>query len=172
MSYFDEDLAAHVSMADPVCPALAEALFHAASTTATRVHRGGTYVCIEGPRFSTRAESHLFRSWGATVVGMTNVPECFLARELELPYATLALATDYDCWHEEEAAVDVAAVVAVVRDNVERAREAIRALAKSLPDPSKSIAANVLRDAVMTDLTTLSPAARAKLQPVFARYWK
>lgn len=172
MSYFDEGIAAHVSMADPVCPQLAKALAEAADTTGAKVHRGGTYVCIEGPRFSTRAESHLFRSWGATVVGMTNVPECFLARELELPYATLALATDYDCWHEHEAAVDVAAVVAVVKDNVSKAQQAVRAVAQNLPDPTQSIAHHALRDAVMTDLSRLTPEVRAKLAPVFARYWK
>jgi 5'-methylthioadenosine phosphorylase len=171
MSYFDEGIAAHVSMADPVCPLMAKSLAEAAKTSGAKVHVGGAYVCIEGPRFSTRAESHIFRSWNASVVGMTNVPECFLARELELPYATLALATDYDCWKEHEGPVDVPAVIATMNKNVERARHTVRVLAGSLPDPTKSIAHGVLEFAVMTDLSTLSPAAREKFGHIFGKYW-
>jgi 5'-methylthioadenosine phosphorylase len=171
-TFFDEPgLAAHVSMADPVCPVLAAALAGAARSTGAKVHKGGTYVCIEGPRFSTRAESHMFRAWGANVVGMTNVPECFLARELELPYATLALSTDYDCWKEHEGAVDVPAVLAVIRKNVDRAQHTIRALAQHLPDPATSPAYGVLEHAVMTDLATLTPALRAKFKPILGKYW-
>jgi len=170
-TFFDQGLAVHVSMADPVCPALAAALHEAAMTTGANVHKGGTYVCIEGPRFSTRAESHMFRSWGANVVGMTNVPECFLARELELPYATLALSTDYDCWHSGHDAVDVQTVVAVMRKNVDRAQKAIRAVATRLPDAARSPATGALQFAMMTDLATLEPALRAKFEPVFGKYW-
>jgi 5'-methylthioadenosine phosphorylase len=170
-SFFDEAFAAHVAMADPVCPLLAKALGDAAETTGAKVHRGGTYVCIEGPRFSTRAESHLFRQWGASVVGMTNVPECFLARELELPYATLALATDYDCWRDHGEEVDVPAIVAIVQQNVARAQQAVRALAASLPDPAKSPATGALAHAVMTNLDLLSPEVRERFRPVFGKYW-
>jgi 5'-methylthioadenosine phosphorylase len=170
-SFFDEGVAVHVSMADPVCPVLAKSLAAAAQTTGARVHHGGTYVCIEGPRFSTRAESHMFRAWGAHVVGMTNVPECFLARELELPYATLALATDYDCWHPHHDAVDVPSVLAIVKQNVERAQETVRALSSMLPDPGASPAHGALRHAVMTDPTLLTPAVRERLQPILGRYW-
>src|SRR3984957_1760602 len=130
-TFFDEGLVAHVSFADPVCVELAGALGDAAARAmkATdsphHVHRPGTYVCIEGPQFSTRAESLLYRSWGVDVIGMTAMPEAKLAREAELPYAVLALATDYDCWHDTEPAVDVAGVLAVVRRNVAAAARAI-----------------------------------------------
>lgn len=160
-SFFDEGVVAHVSVADPVCPVLAGALATAARATGATVHQGGTYVCIEGPRFSTRAESHLWRAWGASVVGMTNVPEAFLARECELPYATLALATDYDCWREHDE-VDVTAILGVIRDNVARAQEVVRALAASLPDPAKSPATGALRYAVMTSAEHITDAQREK----------
>ena len=171
-TYFDEGIAAHVSMADPICPVLAASLAEAARSSGAKVHVGGSYVCIEGPRFSTRAESHMFRQWGASVVGMTNVPECFLARELELPYATLALATDYDCWREHDAAVDVPAVLAIIKKNVDRAQQTLRALAASLPDPATSPATGALEHAVMTDLTLLTPALRERFKPILGKYWK
>jgi len=162
-TFFDEGAVAHVSMADPVCPGLASALAQAAETTGARVHRGGTYVCIEGPQFSTRAESLLYRSWGVSVIGMTNMPEAKLAREAELPYATLALATDYDCWHESEDDVTAEAIVAVVKANVARAKKTIRELVSRLPDPSESIAKGALRNALMTSRAALSAEKRAEL---------
>ena len=162
-TFFDEGAVAHVSMADPVCPSLAKALAEAAETTGARVHRGGTYVCIEGPQFSTRAESLLYRSWGVSVIGMTNMPEAKLAREAELPYATLALATDYDCWHESEDDVTAEAIVAVVKANVARAKKTIRELVSRLPDPSESIAKGALRNALMTSRAALSAEKRAEL---------
>jgi 5'-methylthioadenosine phosphorylase len=171
-SYFDAGIAAHVSMADPVCPVLAQSLATAARTSGAKVHVGGAYVCIEGPRFSTRAESHMFRQWGASVVGMTNVPECFLAREVELPYATLALATDYDCWRSHDEAVDVPAVLAVMKQNVERAQKTLCALASALPDPATSPATGALEHAVMTDRALIPADVRERLAPLFARYWK
>ena len=109
-SFFEEGIVAHVAMAEPVCPDLAAALQAAAAETGATVHRGGTYLCIEGPQFSTKAESRIYRGWGVDVIGMTNVPEVKLAREAELCYATLALVTDYDVWHETEAEVTVEAV--------------------------------------------------------------
>lgn len=169
-TFFDDGVVAHVSMADPVCPRLAAALAAAAKTTGATVHMGGTYVCIEGPRFSTRAESHLFRQWGATVIGMTNVPEAFLAREAELPYATMALSTDYDCWrpHEE---VDVNDILAVLHANVSRAQDVVRALASTLPDPSDSPAAGALQYAVLTKPSALTPALRERYALLLGRYW-
>jgi len=142
---------AHVPFAQPVCADLAQALGDAAATTGVKVHRGGTYVCIEGPQFSTRAESLLYRSWGVSVIGMTNVTEAKLAREAELPFATLALATDYDCWHGEHEDVSVDAVVAVLKANVKNARATIHEIVKKLPDPTKSIAHGALKNAVMSD---------------------
>jgi len=153
-TYFDDGVAAHVAFAQPVCPHLASALHGAADRALGEdgpgLHRGGTYVCIEGPQFSTRAESLVYRSWGVDLVGMTNMPEAKLAREAELPYATLGLATDYDCWHASEEAVDVAAVVARVKTMVGHAQAIILELAQTLPDPSESPASTALKGAVMT----------------------
>jgi 5'-methylthioadenosine phosphorylase len=152
-TFFDEGVVAHVSFADPVCGDLASALADAAGRAGGTVHRGGTYVCIEGPAFSTRAESFLYRSWGVSVIGMTAMPEARLAREAELPYAVLALATDYDAWHESEAAVDVAVVVATIQKNVALAKGAIVQLASALPDPTKSRAVGAARNGLMSAVT-------------------
>jgi 5'-methylthioadenosine phosphorylase len=149
-TFFDEGIAAHVGFADPVCDKLAGALGAAAARAGGTVHKGGTYVCMEGPQFSTRAESLLYRSWGVSVIGMTAMPEAKLAREAELPYAVLALATDYDCWHASEEEVSVEAVLAVVQKNVTLARRAISELAARLPDPAHSRAAGALKNAIMT----------------------
>src|SRR5581483_8594063 len=127
-TFFDEGMVAHVGFADPVCPLLAEAAKKAAQRAGATVHPSGTYVCIEGPQFSTRAESNLYRSWGVDVIGMTAMPEAKLAREAELPYATIALATDYDCWHATEEVVTVEAVIAVLRENVALAKRIVREL--------------------------------------------
>lgn len=153
---------AHVMYADPVCPLLATALHEAAVETGATVHRGGTYVCIEGPHFSTRAESLVYRSWGVSVIGMTSATEAKLAREAELPFATLALATDYDCWHETHEDVTVEQVVAVMKANVDRAKATLSALARRLPDPTRSIAHGALRGAVMTDPAALTDEVRAR----------
>jgi 5'-methylthioadenosine phosphorylase len=169
-TFFDEGIAAHVSMADPVCPLLARAVTEAARKTGAKVHEGGTYVCIEGPRFSTRAESFMFRSWNCSVVGMTNVPEVFLAREIELPYCTLALATDYDCWREHDASVDIKMILEILHKNVERAQETVRHLAATLPDPSRSPASSAFEHAVLTDSSRIPPHVRERFKPLFDKY--
>ncbi len=165
---FFEEVAAHVSFADPVCDALATAAANASAKVhakgARGVHRGGTYVCIEGPQFSTRAESLIYRSWGVSVIGMTSMPEAKLAREAELPFSTIALATDYDCWHVSEEQVTVEAVVAVMSKNVATARRALAELAGTLPDPKTSRAHGALRGAVMTAPGASTPDARARLR--------
>jgi 5'-methylthioadenosine phosphorylase len=132
-SFFGEGLVAHVSMADPVCPRLSKLAGDAAERAGATVHRGGCYVAIEGPQFSTRAESRMFREWGADVIGMTALPEARLAREAELPYALLAMVTDYDAWRESEAGVEVSDVLAVMRANAELAQAALAKLAAALP---------------------------------------
>lgn len=132
-SFFGTGLVAHVSLADPVCSRLATGLAEAARAAGARVHEGGTYVAIEGPQFSTRAESAMFRSWGADVIGMTAMPEARLAREAELPYAVLAMVTDYDAWRIEEAGVEADEVFAVMKANVALARDAVGHLARALP---------------------------------------
>ena len=132
-SFFGPGLVAHVSLADPTCPRLSDLVTLAARLAGVRVHEGGCYVAIDGPQFSTRAESHLFRSWGADVIGMTAMPEARLAREAELPYALLGMVTDWDCWREGEAGVEVSEVLAVMHANAATAREAVAMLADQLP---------------------------------------
>lgn len=162
-TFFDEGIAAHVSFAEPICPLMADALEQAARGTGANVHRGGTYVCIEGPQFSTRAESLLYRSWGVSVIGMTNMPEAKLAREAELPFATLALSTDYDCWHQTEEAVTCDAVVAIIKKNVAQARKTIAAMAALLPDPARSPAHRALANSIISSPQHVSVAVRARL---------
>ena len=163
---------AHVELADPVDAALQQALYKAAITAGAKTHRGGTYVCIEGPQFSTRAESNLFRSWGVDVIGMTNLPEARLAREAELPYATVAMATDYDCWHQSEESVSVNAVIAVLQKNVKMAQAMLRELASSVPDPSESPAHRAMEHAIITAPERVTEEAKKKLAPVCGRLWK
>lgn len=132
-SFFGEGLVAHVSLADPTCPRLSALVGDAALQVGAPVHRGGCYVAIEGPQFSTRAESHMYRTWGADVIGMTALPEARLAREAELPYALLAMVTDYDCWRETGDVVNVEDVLDVMHDNADKARATLLALARLLP---------------------------------------
>lgn len=131
-SFFGKGCVAHVSMADPICSRLSELAGTAAKSAGAIVHTGGTYLTMEGPQFSTRAESNMYRSWGCDVVGMTNMPEAKLAREAEMPYATIAMVTDFDCWHDTHGSVDVASVIAVLMKNADTARDAVRKLIGSL----------------------------------------
>jgi 5'-methylthioadenosine phosphorylase len=162
-TFFEDGVAGHVPFADPVCPLVGAALADAAERSGARVHRGGTYVCMEGPQFSTRAESRLYRTWGVSVIGMTSMPEAKLAREAELPFATLALATDYDCWHGAHDDVTVEAVVATMKKNVSSAKKALVELALALPDPTKSLAHGAARGAVMTAPSAMPADARERL---------
>lgn len=162
-TFFEDGVAGHVPFADPVCALLAKAFGDAAEQTEARVHRGGTYVCMEGPQFSTRAESRLYRTWGVSVIGMTAMPEAKLAREAELPFATLALATDYDCWHDTHDDVTVEAVVATMKKNVSLAKKALAFLSGALPDPTKSVAHRAARGAVMTAPSAVTAEARERL---------
>ncbi len=170
-TFFENGIVAHVSFGDPVCGTLRGMLLAAAREVGATVHDGGTYVCMEGPAFSTRAESMLYRSFGARVVGMTNVPEAKLAREAEISYATLAMSTDYDCWHEGHDDVSVEQVIAVVQANVALAQEIVRAAipriaAHAGPCPQ----ADALRGAIMSDLGLLSAERRAALAPLIGKY--
>jgi 5'-methylthioadenosine phosphorylase len=162
-TFFDEGVAAHVAMADPVCPLLSAATALAGEKAGARVHRGGTYVCIEGPQFSTRAESHLYRSWGVAVIGMTNMPEAKLAREAELPYATIAIATDYDCWHETSGDVSVEAIIAVLNRSLDTTKRLLAEVLPILPDAEKSPATGALKTAVLTLPSQIPEAKRAEL---------
>jgi 5'-methylthioadenosine phosphorylase len=169
-TFFDDGVVAHVGFADPVCIDLSSALASAAERAGARVRRGGTYVCIEGPQFSSRAESLLYRSWGASVVGMTAMPEAKLAREAELPYALLALSTDFDCWHEAEVDVSVEAVVKVMGENVAKAHRTVGELVPALPDPSKSRATGALAGAIMTPRERVPPEALSRLGWLIGKY--
>ena len=171
-SFFGKGLVAHVSMADPVSPELAGALVQAAEGENIPVTRGGTYLVMEGPQFSTRAESNLYRSWGCDVIGMTNMPEAKLAREAEICYATVAMVTDYDCWHEEHDEVDVASVLVVMKDNTTKAQRLVLALARSLPHqhPACPIGSDrALEVAIITPPDARDPALVAKLDAVAGR---
>jgi 5'-methylthioadenosine phosphorylase len=171
-TFFDEaGVVAHVGFADPTDPALSQALKEAVEAAGGRVHVGGTYVCMEGPQFSTRAESNLYRSFGAHVIGMTNLPEAKLAREAELPYASLAMATDYDCWHQSEEVVTVEAVVAILHKNVDLAKNTVRNLVQRLPDPAKSPASDALANAIITHSASISDETRRLLAPLIKKYY-
>lgn len=168
-SFFGPGLVAHVSLADPVCPRLRSALVAAVTAEDAAVHDGGCYVAIEGPQFSTRAESKLYRKWGGDVIGMTGMPEARLAREAELPYALLGMVTDYDSWRDGDEA-DVAEIMAVMKRNVDLAAKVVRSLAKSLPESrSPSPIDHALEHALMTAPAARDPVLVAKLQAVAGR---
>ena len=162
-TFFGEGIVGHVAFADPVCKELADALYDAAKEVGAIVHKGGTYVLMEGPAFSTRAESLLHRSWGASVIGMTNLPVAKLAREAEIAYATVALATDYDCWHPDHDHVTVEAVIKTLTQNVATARAVLRAVLAKIPREVPGYVANALQHAIMTDPSTIPAQARARL---------
>jgi 5'-methylthioadenosine phosphorylase len=170
-TFFGGGLVAHVSLADPVCAALARELTESAREGATTVHQGGVYLCIEGPQFSTRAESNLYRRWGADVISMTAMQEARLAREAEMCYAALVLVTDYDCWHESVAAVDIGEILRVMRLNVEHAQNAVASLARRIASRVRECACpNALRDAIVTDHAVIPPKVAADLRPIIGKY--
>jgi 5'-methylthioadenosine phosphorylase len=174
-SFFGKGCVAHVSMAQPVCPKLLDALEAAAKTEAIPHRRGGTYLAMEGPQFSSLAESKLYRSWGCDVIGMTNMPEAKLAREAELPYASVAMVTDFDCWHPDHGAVEVAQIIKVLMDNAEKAQSLIRRVAPLLgPDrkPSPLGIETMLDSAIITAPDARDPALIAKLDAVAGRALK
>ncbi len=162
-TFFDEGIVAHVAFADPVCARLADLLATAAETIDVEVHRGGTYVCIEGPQFSTRAESNLYRSWGMDVVGMTNLTEAKLAREAGIGYATLAMVCDYDCWHDEHADVTAEMAVANLGKSVGNAQRVLRAAINNLPTDAPSSCEAAIANAIMTSPDSFPPALRRRL---------
>jgi 5'-methylthioadenosine phosphorylase len=171
-TFFGTGLVAHVSMAEPVCARIGAAAEAAAREAGATCVRGGTYVVMEGPQFSTRAESELYRSWGASVIGMTNLPEAKLAREAELCYATVAMVTDYDCWHLDHGAVTVEQVMAVMARNVVAARELVRHVAPRLrerPSPCPHGCDRALEGAVMTAPAMRDPALAERLSVVAGR---
>jgi len=170
-SFFGDGIVAHVGMAHPVCGEVAAALAKAGADVGARVHRGGTYICIEGPQFSTKGESEVYRRWGMSVIGMTNMPEAKLAREAELCYATLALVTDYDVWHEEHEAVTVETVIANLMKNVATAKEVLRRVIPSVPVSCAQGCSDALKSAIITDPKAVAPRIRKRLDFLLSRYF-
>jgi 5'-methylthioadenosine phosphorylase len=170
-TFFGRGLVAHVSMADPVCPEMVDAAVEAAHAAGATAHRGGTYLCMEGPQFSTRAESRIYRSWGVDVIGMTNLQEARMAREAEICYATLAMVTDYDCWHDEEEAAHTATILEVLRRNVATAQRVVAELIRRLPArPADHPCANALAGALVTDPALVPEETRRALEPIVGKY--
>ena len=171
-SFFETGCVAHVSMAHPTCSRLTEEAAKAAEAAGATVHRGGTYLVMEGPQFSTKAESELYRSWGMDVIGMTAFPEAKLAREAELPYAILGMVTDYDCWHEDHGAVDVASVLAILGQNRDTGQQTVVELAKSIGaerSPSPDGIDTCLDFAIVTAPEARDPAVVEKLKAIAGR---
>ncbi len=169
-TFFGRGLVAHVSLADPFCRHLSGVLVQSAQAAGATVHRGGTSVCMEGPQFSTRAESHLYRGWGAQVIGMTNLQEAKLAREAEICFATLALATDYDCWNEHAGDVEIESVLAVLQNNVALAQRTIAVAVAALTEERACGCASALKDAIITDRRMIPRKLRRELKPIIGKY--
>ena len=169
-TFFGEGVVGHVAFGDPVCGVVAGSLEQACASSEVVGKLGGSYVCIEGPQFSTRAEAKLYRSWGADIIGMTNLQEAKLAREAEICYATLAMVTDYDCWFEGHDDVTVEQVIAVMHQNSANAARVVRAAVKLLPKQRACACASAAQFAIMTNRETIPAATREKLQLLFGKY--
>jgi 5'-methylthioadenosine phosphorylase len=172
-TFFGNGIVGHVTFADPICGAISDALFESAKEQGATSYRGGTYLNMEGPQFSTRAESRLYRTWGVDVIGMTNLQEAKLAREAEICYATMALVTDYDCWHESEEDVTVEAILAVLRANAEMAQKILRATVPRVAQRSRDCGcANALQYAIVTDPARIPQKVKDDLAPIIGKYIK
>jgi 5'-methylthioadenosine phosphorylase len=171
-TFFGDGVVAHVAFGDPVCARVAGTITAACKTEGVSAKPSGTYVCMEGPQFSTRAESNLYRSWGADVIGMTNLQEAKLAREAEICYATAAMVTDYDCWHESHDAVTIDQIVAVMNQNAANACRVVKAAVAAMPRERSCACASALQYAILTSPDAISPAAREKLDLLIGKYLK
>jgi 5'-methylthioadenosine phosphorylase len=169
-TFFDDGPVVHVEFSYPYDPDFRDLLYHAARKAGAVVHRGGTYICIEGPQFSTLAESMLYRSWGVAVIGMTAMPEARLAREAEMCYATLAMATDYDSWHPDHDTVTVDLVVRNLSKNVQLARDVVANLVATMPDAYESPSATALKSAIMTPPDLIDTDVKERLKPLLGKY--
>lgn len=169
-TFFGRGLVAHVGFADPVCPLWSDTLVRAAEEEGAKVHPKGTYVCMEGPLFSTRAESHLYRSWGAHVIGMTNLQEAKLAREAEICFGTLALATDYDCWNQSAGDVEIEEVLAVLKQNVRLAQNIISRVVETSLGERSCGCATALKDTIITETSRIPKKIRRDLRPIVGKY--
>jgi 5'-methylthioadenosine phosphorylase len=170
-TFFGEGIVGHVAFGDPVCATVSKAIERGAQSTGVVVKSGGVYVCMEGPQFSTRAESNLYRSWGADIIGMTNLQEAKLAREAEICYATMAMVTDYDCWHQDHDAVSVEQVVAVLHQNSANAARAVRAAVVAMPRERACACTTALKFAILTSPEAFPAATRNKLDLLLGKYF-
>ena len=170
LSFFGGGLVVHISFAEPFCPDLSQALYQAVKATGATVHKGGTFVTIEGPRFSTKAESNVFRQWGMDIIGMTAVPEAQLAREAEICYATMAHVTDYDVWHETEETVTVEGVIKNLLANAEVAKQAIQNLVPALPETRTCECQHALRNAIITNRQMIPDQVKKDLELLIGKY--
>ncbi len=169
-TFFGDGLIAHIAFADPLCPNLSELMYQTAVEEGATVHKGGTYLCMEGPAFSTRAESNVYRQWGMDIIGMTNLQEAKLAREAEICYATMAMVTDYDCWHEEEEDVTVEAIIQNLMKNAALAKKVIQALVLKIKGKRQCLCANALQYALITDRSMIPEATKQKLDLLVEKY--
>jgi 5'-methylthioadenosine phosphorylase len=169
-TFFGNGVIAHIQFGDPVCPHLLEHLAATARELGIVHHRGGTYICVEGPAFSTRAESNLYRSWGGAVIGMTNLQEAKLAREAELCFTCIALATDYDCWHASEQEVSVASILKVMAENIAASKRLLAGLVQRLTPERPCACQDAMRFALLTPAERIPPSVRADLEPIIGRY--
>jgi 5'-methylthioadenosine phosphorylase len=169
-TFFSDGIVGHISLADPVCPVLSQLLYQAGQKVGATVHKDGTYLCIEGPQFSTRAESKLYRTWGVDIIGMTNIPEAKLAREAEICYATIAFATDYDCWHQEAGDVSIGEVLRILAQSTKIAKSAIRNVVKHLPEKRECICSTALKHALITGKTMIPEKTKKDLEPIIGKY--
>jgi 5'-methylthioadenosine phosphorylase len=171
-TFFGGGIVAHISFADPVCPVLVDVLRQACAASGVHCHQGGTYICMQGPAFSTKAESATYRAWGMDVVGMTNLQEAKLAREAEICYATLAMVTDYDCWHPGHDAVTVEQIIDYLTRNAQNAQKIIRAAVRQIPKERSCKCGSALAHAILTDPKKISPQVRKKLALLVGKYLK
>jgi 5'-methylthioadenosine phosphorylase len=169
-TFFGEGIVGHVAFGDPICATVAKAIQQGAETAGVVAKSGGTYVCMEGPQFSTRAESNLYRSWGADIIGMTNLQEAKLAREAEICYATMAMVTDYDCWHDGHDAVTVDQVIAVLHQNSANAALAVKGAVAAMPKERTCACATALKFAILTSPEAIPAATKAKLELLLRKY--
>jgi 5'-methylthioadenosine phosphorylase len=169
-TFFDDGIVGHISFADPVCSVLSKILSEAGKEVGATVHQDGTYICIEGPQFSTRAESRLYRTWGVDIIGMTNLPEAKLAREAEICYATIAFATDYDCWHEEAGDVSIGEVLRILAQSTKTAKSAIRHAIRHLPEQRECLCAKALKYALITGKKFVNEKTKKDLEPIIGKY--
>jgi 5'-methylthioadenosine phosphorylase len=171
-TFFGNGLVAHIAFADPICPDLATLIYEEGKQVGASIHNGGTLLCIEGPAFSTRAESHVYRQWGMDIIGMTSLQEAKLAREAEICYAAMALVTDYDCWHAEESEVTVEAVVQNLKKNITLAKKIIAVVVPKISNARECTCARALENAMMTAVDTIPSQTRKKLDLLVGKYFK